>query len=58
MGLIKCRMGFWETEWAFSGVGQKPVGFPEKSMGFTFNGAVTGGGKSFPTICHLLENES
>ena len=34
-------MGFWESEWGFNGVGQKPVGLPEKSMRFTFNGAVT-----------------
>ena len=42
-GVMEYWMGFWETKWGCSGVGQKPIGLPEKSMGFTFNGAVRGG---------------
>ena len=42
-GVMEHWMGFWETEWGWNGVGQKRMGLPEKSMGFTFYGAVTGG---------------
>ena len=42
-GVMECLMGFWEAEWGCNGIGEKPVGLPKKSMGFSFNGAVTGG---------------
>ena len=40
---MKYWMGFWKTEWGCSGVGEKPMGLPEKPVGFTFNGTVTEG---------------
>ena len=42
-GVIEYWMGFEAPEWGCSGVGQKPMGLPEKSMGLTLNGAVTRG---------------
>ena len=35
--------GALETEWSCSGVGEKSMGLPERSVGFTFNGTGTGG---------------
>ena len=35
--------GVFETEWGCSGVGEKSVGLPHKSFGFTFNGLLQGG---------------
>ena len=59
MGFLKCKfsygflmkfsgvMEYWmevlKTERGCNGVGEKTVGFPETSLGFTFNGAVTVG---------------
>ena len=37
------RMGFWKTEWGYNRVCKESMGLPEKSVGSTFNGAVTGG---------------
>ena len=36
-------MGFRKTEWGCNEVDEKSMGLPEKSVGSTFNGAVTGG---------------
>ena len=35
-------MGSWKTEWGCNRVGKESMGLPEKSLGSTFNGVVTG----------------
>ena len=36
-------MGFWKIDRGCSGVGEESMGLPERSMGLTFHGAITGG---------------
>ena len=40
---MKYSMGFLKNEWGCTGVGERSVGLPQRSLGFTFNGAVTAG---------------
>ena len=42
-GVMEYSMGFWKTKYGYSRVGEKSMGLLEKSLGFTFNGAITGG---------------
>ena len=41
-GAMKYLMGFLKIKWGYSGVDENQWGLPLKSLGFTFNGAVTG----------------
>ena len=57
MGILECQWGyqfldgfFYETPWGygildggFGKLSRVAMGLPEKSVGFTFNGTVTGG---------------